>query len=210
MTRLRNFEWGFLIVKTFPKLYRDYAERYKLSRDIYAVPRIDRGPQDCKVQYRGLGRDALDPYENSEIRAEVRMLELERDARCEDGFLFDFADVQDVLRLLEDRPDYEVIWTRIAHSLAPPPKGYHLVGYEPSYFSDDHFSASCDCMLFPRWHGTDEEGTLFTAYFQKLNQYGLFSSEQEARDFLRYYLSFDWTETGEYEIAEVFAEISGA
>ncbi len=59
-------------------------------------------------------------------------------------------------------------------------------------------------MLIPRWHGTDEEGTLFLDHFSKLNRHGLFPTAQEAETFLKYYLSFDWTETGDYEIAEVF------
>ncbi len=199
---------GFLIVKTFPKLYQDYVERYGLYRDVYAIPSIDKGPEDHGIQYRGLDRDALDPYENSETLAEIRMAELERAERCEDGFLFDPKDIQDVLEFLDNRWEFEVIWTRTVQSKSAPPKGYHSIGYEPSYFTGDHFSASCDCMLFPRWHGTDEEGILFMGHFQKLNQHGMFNSQEEASDFLNYYLSFDWTETGEYEIAEVFLHLT--
>lgn len=200
---MRN-ESGFLIVKTFPRLYRDYAERYNLSRDLYAIPRVDKGPEHYRIQYRGLDRDALHPWDDSEILSEIRMAELEEEGKCHDGFLFDLVEVQDVLEFLEDRQYYEVIWTRIVHSQAPAPKGYRSVGFEPSYFTSDHFSASCDCMLFPRWHGTDEEGTLFMTHFQKLNRYGLFNAPEEATSFLDYYLSFDWTERGEYEVAEVF------
>ena len=37
-----------------------------------------------------------------------------------------------------------------------------------------------------------------------LNQYALFNTPETARDFLEYYLSFDWTEhVGEYVITEV-------
>ncbi len=204
-----DIESGFLIVKTFPKLYRDYVGRYELSKDIYALPRIDKGPEDYRIQYRGLDRDALDPYAKSEMLAEIRMAELERNGRCEDGFLFDPKEVQDVIDFLDNSKEYEVIWARTIQSKLVPPNGYHSIGYEPSYFNSDHFSASCDCMLFPRWHGTDQEGTLFTEHFQKLNRYGMFSSPEEASNFLRYYLSFDWTETGEYEIAEVFVHLSG-
>jgi len=39
----------------------------------------------------------------------------------------------------------------------------------------------------------------------RLNRDGLFQSAAEASAFLTYYLSFDWTETGDYEIAEVWA-----
>jgi len=41
-------------------------------------------------------------------------------------------------------------------------------------------------------------------YFKQLNQYGLFPSSEQAKKFLDFYLSFDWTETGEYEVAEIF------
>ena len=63
-------------------------------------------------------------------------------------------------------------------------------------------------MLIPRWDGTDREGTLFKEYLDKLNRYGLFETYDIAKAFLDFYLSFDWTETGEYEIAEVFIKIN--
>ena len=59
-------------------------------------------------------------------------------------------------------------------------------------------------MLIPRWHGTDNEGILFKDYFNKLSKHGLFETHDIAKSFLDFYLSFDWTETGKYEIAEVF------
>ena len=34
---------------------------------------------------------------------------------------------------------------------------------------------------------------------------GLFNGPDEADVFLKFYLSFDWAETGDYEIGEVFA-----
>jgi hypothetical protein len=197
---------GFLIVKTFHRLFRDYSARYSLSRDLYAMPRIDRKPEDYWIQYRGLDRDALDPYTDSEVLAEIRMAELEKEGKCRDGFLFNLDDIRSVLDFLEDKKDYEIIWTKTIQSRSIPPEGYSTVGFEPTYFTGDHFSAACDCMLFPRWHGTDKEGTLFIDHFRKLNQDGLFNTEEEASEFLKYYLSYEWTETGEYEIAEVFVK----
>jgi len=202
-----NIESGFLIVKTFRKLYRDHIERFGLPTDVYALPSIGKSPESYRIQYRGLDRDALDPYEESEILAEIRMAELKKDGRCEDGFLFDVKDVQDVLGFLDDSQEFEVVWTRTIQSKSIPPNGYYSIGYEPSFFDGDHFSASCDCMLFPRWHGTDKEGALFLDHFRKLNKHGMFSSREEAYCFLNYYLSFDWTESGEYEIAEVYVQL---
>jgi hypothetical protein len=201
-----EIEAGFLILKTYERLYRDYQNRYNLEKPFYAIPRIDQKPSDFRIQYRGLDRDALDPYRDSENLAEIRMYELEKESKCEDGFIFTEEAVHDVCSYLSDPLDYETVWTRIAHLNIAEPKGFKSIGYEPTYFTGDHFSASCDCMLIPRWHGTDKEGTLFLEYFKQLNQYGLFPSPKKAKKFLDFYLSFDWTETGEYEIAEIFIQ----
>jgi hypothetical protein len=197
---------GFLIVKNYPAIYREYVDKYKIVKDIYGIPRKDLLPSDQKIQYRGIDRDALNPNENSGFRSEIKMSELELQKKCDCGFLFDKSTVQEVYDLLEEQAvDYEIIWSRIAGSNGLIPEGFTSIGFEPSYFVGDHFSASCDCMIIPRWHGTDEEGTLFLEYFQKLNKYGLFNKPEETNNFLKYYLSFDWTETsGHYEIVEVF------
>ncbi len=137
--------------------------------------------------------------------AELWMGELEDRGRCEGGYIFELEDAQVAYdRLGHEKPDYEVVWTRISGTASPRPPNFAHIGYEPTWFTGDHFSASCDCMLIPRWHGTDEEGRLFIDYFGQLNRHGLFPSSQQAESFLEYYLSFDWTETGDHEIAEIF------
>ena len=78
-----------------------------------------------------------------------------------------------------------------------------MLGYDPTWFIGDHFSAIADCMCFPLWHGTDEAGTLFKTYHDRLNGNALYDNAEDALEFLNYYRSFDWTETGEYVIAEV-------
>lgn len=195
---------GYLIVKPYATLYRKYMGRYKLTSDYYAIPRVDRTPEQSPIQYRGVDRDALSDYEKSDTLAEVRMAELVVEGRCEEGFLFADADLNEVLALLPSDAEYEVVWTRIAGVTVDPPVGFEAIGFEPTFFIGDHFSASCDCLLIPRWHGTDKEGTLFAEHFRRLNAYGLFGTAVEAKVFLDFYLSFDWTETGEYSIAEVF------
>ena len=62
-------------------------------------------------------------------------------------------------------------------------------------------------MCFPRWHGTDPEGALFLSYFQRLNAKGLFDEPDVASAFLSFYLSFEWTEKGDYYIAEVWSPV---
>ncbi|MCX7048730.1 MAG: hypothetical protein NTX50_24995 [Candidatus Sumerlaeota bacterium] len=145
---------GFLIVKTYARLYREYAPRYNLALPAYAIPRNDRGPDSFAIQYGGLDRNTLVPNPDSENLAEVRMADLEKDRLCEDDFLFTEEIARDALSYASAPLDFEIIWTRVAYSDISAPTGFISAGYEPTYFVGDHFSASCDCMLFPRWHGT--------------------------------------------------------
>jgi hypothetical protein len=199
------FKSGFLIVKTFNKLYEDYVDRYNLKSEVYAIPRLDRAPSGYKIKYRGLDRDSICGYATSDELAGLRLFELEEEQKSQDDFVFEEQDAVDVLQYLdEDKKDYEIIWIRTFNSDDLAPQGYKSIGFEPSYFYGGHFSALCDCMLIPRWHGTDKEGIIFKKYFNELNSYGLFDNAGIAKEFLDYYLSFDWTERGDFEVIEVF------
>jgi hypothetical protein len=205
---------GFLVVKRYEALYREFAARPDFTLPIYALPLCGSDPERNTVRYRGLDRDAVTGRKCGTL-AEVRVHELEQDGAVDDldNFLATFAEAEDVLQWaeMESPGAYEIIWARIAGTGVFPPDRFVCLGFEPSYFTGDHFSAICDCMCFPRWHGTDPDGTLFRRYFDQLNPRGLFSSAQLASEFLAYYLSFDWTETGDYEIAEVWAaSVAGA
>jgi hypothetical protein len=210
-------EQGFLIVEKYEYLYEKYKERYKLTSDCYAMPRIDRSPHDYKIQYRGIDRDCLTPNDvNPRNLAEIRLSELESQKRFGHDDIFydeiypilDFVDVNlldEMYSWLEDdKSKFETIFIKKANIVCEIPRSFCSIGFEPSYFYKDHFSASCDCMLIPRWHGTDEEGKLFLNYFKQLNSFGLFNSIEISKEFLEYYLSFNWTETGDYFITEVF------
>lgn len=196
---------GFLVLKRFEPLFREFAAKPEFDRRIYALPVFGDEPSSAVVRYRGLDRNAIEGYAKGSL-AEIRMAELDR-GDADGGLLRTLEQARDVLRWAEmESPGiYEIAWTRVAGTAGSPPPGFELLGFEPSYFTGDHFSASCDSLCFPRWHGTDPDGLLFRDHFSRLNRDGLFRSAEEASAFLRYYLSFDWTETGEYEIAEIWA-----
>ena len=196
---------GFLVLKCFEPLFRGFAAKPEFDRRIYALPVFGDDPSIAVVRYRGLDRDAIAAYTAGSL-AQIRMAELDPDD-VGGGLIATLEQARDVLRWAEEEAPgaYEIAWARVAGSLHAPPPGFEFLGFEPSYFTGDHFSASCDCLCFPRWHGTDPEGLLFQEHFSRLNRNGLFRSAQEASAFLRYYLSFDWTETGDYEIADVWA-----
>src|SRR5207248_1251129 len=123
---------GFLIVKTYETLYREYAPRYNATRDWYAIPRIDQPPAQHAIQYRGLDRDALaslPPELEREVDdyllASVRLAELEAADRCTEDFVSDLDEAEEVYWWLGDTAAaYEIIWARCVGSPATPPTGF--------------------------------------------------------------------------------------
>ena len=112
-----------------------------------------------------------------------------------------------MLKSMLDKPEIcDVVWFRIYTSLSAIPNGYRFCGYDITFIPGLHgaFSIINDCMFICQWHGCDEEGTAFSNYFNRLNENGLFNKATEAIDYMNYYLSFDWSERGEFCICEIF------
>jgi hypothetical protein len=131
------------------------------------------------------------------------LAELQEQGLADTSFIARLGDALSVFALLDRQAEWEIIWVGVTSHHAQPPINSEVLGYDVTWFWGDHFSAISDCMFFPRWHGTDLPGTVFTDFFRALNEHGLFQNESIARDYLAFYSSFDWTETGPYEIAEV-------
>jgi hypothetical protein len=198
-------ESAFLVVKRFEVLYRNFAQKTHFNRAIYALPEASTDWTASRVRYHGLDRNPITAWDDARaLAAQIRIAEIGEVPRWIGCYLLQPEDVTDVLKWAEAEVpgEYEPIWARLAGSEITPPMSYRLVGYEPSFFPGGYFSASCDCMCFPRWHGTDVEGVLFSEHFKRLNNNGLFESSNEAVNFLSYYLSFDWTEQGDFTIIE--------
>lgn len=127
---------------------------------------------------------------------------------------FNFADAlmktedtaKQFISLFKKSDNFELIWVRNSGLNSNVPDGYDFIGYDISYPCDysGSFSIICDCMFICRWHGCDEEGTLFLPDFKKLNANGLFNDWQSAYDYMVKYLNEDWTERGVYCILEIF------
>ncbi len=142
---------GFLIVQTFATLYAKWQAKYGLRPEVYALPRMDRKPEESPIQYRGLDREALDDYEKTDVNAELLLALKALENQSVNGMVFTLADAEEVYAELGPlKSEYEIIWTRIADCGVTRPDGFVSAGFEPTYFDSDHFSASCDCMMFPR------------------------------------------------------------
>jgi ribosomal protein L7/L12 len=212
---------AFLIVKRFRALYRSYERRTPLGIQLYSIPQEGVEPDSVPKRYRGLDRDPVDglPLDSMAriLRADpavipvslrapaLAMASLTGASGTPDFLLPCLDEACNVYLTLGEPEDCEIIWARLGGSgIQPPPQTVSL-GFEPTGFPEGHFSALCDCMCFPRWHGTDDEGTLFADHHARLNSHGLFDSSRDAADFLSFYTSLDWTETGESSIVEVHA-----
>ena len=200
---------GYLIVKTFERMYREYLElrdfmKYPLPHDkvIYSIPWKEISPNACAKQYRGVCRDTLFSWDEkdeqffkgsdmvvqpieTELEAHLALGRLDNARRRDDDVVLkSYEDAMHVFSLLQAPVEREVICIRDAESDSSDPLDYPLLGYEPAMFGGDWFSALSDCMCFPIWHGTDTEGELFKMHHDNLNQYALFNTPNMAKDFL--------------------------
>ncbi|HEX7663241.1 MAG TPA: hypothetical protein VF407_01955 [Polyangiaceae bacterium] len=197
----------FFVLERFDVLYRKYAAKPGFDRPIYALPVHGTEPGAVSKRYVGLDRDPICAYAGGSL-AQIRLAEIakakKRDSLTED-LLLSIEDANDVLEWAEREAlgTYELAWARIAGTNDLPPAGFERRGCEPTY-ANGHFSAICDALAFPRWHGTDRGGTAFRSWFERLNDHALFDHASDAAAYLDFYVSFDWTERGVFEIVEVW------
>lgn len=197
----------FSTVKKYSILCRDELSHVQSGfRDVYGFP----FPEKNKRVYLGTDRDGLtqyDQYKNELTAAEMALVEkMKKDGLVAERMMTDEASAKVFLNLFAYANEYELIWTRISGSRKEIPEGYRFIGHDISFCPEcwGAFSIICDCMFICRWHGCDEEGTLFLEDFNKLNENGLFDYWQDAYDYMVKYLKEDWTERGTFGIYEVF------
>lgn len=199
----------FCVLRKYEPIYAENLPRFSCPKQIYALPFKEK---PFKV-YLGTDREGEDEYSRG-IRSDLTdgeraLLKRMRRMREQDGefylFLSSEADAELFRGMLEAAEEYELIHARCAGSDEPYPEDYEFLGYDVSYPVDcgGAFSIICDCMFICRWHGCDDEGTLFQEDFDKLNENGLFSSFDDAYAYMVKYLNEDWSERGDYSIFEI-------
>jgi len=215
---------GYLLVTRYEALYERALNNHRyddnpLGEQIYGIP-FRANLALPEKRYKGIDREPLKALTSGEAKlfteagivaeasaATNLLAEIENRTHRDDGWLSFWEDITEVWRCLGgEQSNYEVIWAKEFNDSASVPKDCELLGHDAAYFVTDHFSCICDALFFPRWHGTDPGGVLFRKYYDSLNGAGLFDTSESALDYLRYYLSFDWTERDEsFTSIEVYA-----
>lgn len=197
----------FAIVRNFDSLYIEELPRFiKYDFHAYAMPKYDT-PVNRYLGLDRIGPPSFKYFETGIGKAEKIICNANK---LTDDDLDDYMSVESnaikFFSHLQNSKDYDLICSRILGCKAEIPPTYKFVGYDITYMPSYHgsFSIINDCMFICKWHGCDEEGSLFIPYFEKLNQNGLFDDPQIALDYMTLYLNCDWSERGEYFITEIY------
>ena len=213
---------GFLVVKTFARMYREYLDIFKRWWQ-------KEHPNDEPVlveqmtgKYRGICRDPMQPWTEKfrdtgvvepteqELKASIFMWELADLKKEEDDFIFDLEDAKKMIAKIPPPIEREIIWARRIDKNEKPPSQTDLLGYEPTaFYPDDHGSILANYAFFA-FCRTEKEKHLtkqLDKFHSKLNKWGLFDSAIEAQKYKDFILEIA---PEEHEGINYIAEIRSA
>ena len=193
----KEIEAGFCIVEKYDYVYQKELPRFneKIGIKPYGLPYDDKP----KKMYLGIGNLS---YENATQTCRF----------YSESCLKSENEVIVIRDTLFSKEHCDVVWFKVYGSIANAPNGYESCGYDITFVPEINgaYSIINDCMFICKWHGCDYEGTTFHDYFIALNNNGLFSDIEIAIRYMKYYLSFEWTERGEFCICEIFRKKKNA
>jgi hypothetical protein len=192
---------GFLVVKTFERMYRDYLIKFEKYRKVQ--PRATYGPillEQMPGKYRGVARDPIEPWieefrgsgmfeepTEQELAASLFIKDLADAEKAEGWFIFELDNARKMFTMIRPPVEREIIWARRMDKKDPPPPGTEIMGYEPIDFDGD-FSSLIAGVLFFRyvWNADcdDPDGTRAKNYYSRLNKWGLFDTPGLARQYV--------------------------
>lgn len=191
---------GFLVVKTFERMYREYLIEFK---NWWQVEHPGAEPallEQMPGKYAGIDRDPIQPWvealrdsgvvepTDQELAASLFMDELTESGRAEDDFIFAMDDARKLLEMIPPPVEREIIWARRIDGADIPPRGTTLMGYEPTaFYAGEHESAIATNAFF-RYRRTSDQADpgkmRFRVYHAKLNRWGLFDTSIDSQQYL--------------------------
>jgi hypothetical protein len=180
---------GFLVVKTFERMYRDYLANFEKLRQV--KPSITYGPillEQMPGRYRGIARDPMEPWNEAlrgsgleepteqELAASLFMADLNNSGKAEHDFIFSLDDARKLLEMIAPPVEREIIWARYMDKNDPPPPETSILGYEPIDFDGDYTSLIAHVLFFRYYWNPDPDGTIAKIHHTRLNKWGLFDT----------------------------------
>ncbi len=139
----------------------------------------------------------LSAYDNLKARQLFAKLEADNIAyeALYDSYFFSFNEIQSVYELIENKGDYEIVeFLENEFEIKST-----TLGFDVGYLASD-YSVIADTAIKPRWHPPDFDDLQdIIEHLKKLNQYCLFSTLQEAKDYRALYLTKNWVEKETYQ-----------
>ena len=211
---------GFLIVKTFERMCREYLANF---RERWQGKYPNTEPillEHMPGKYRGIARDPIQPWveglrgsgvvepTEQELAASLFMDELTESGKAYDDFIFVLDDARRLLEMIAPPVEREMIWARRIDSTDPPPPDTVVLGYDPTSFYPDEHDSLIAAEAFFRYYQTadiygpeDEERA--RVHHARLNMWGLFDTPAHAKEYMN---SFPPTTTTR-ELPDYIAEI---
>lgn len=193
---------GFLIVKTFERMCRDYLINFeKYHHKVEPGITYDHIPlEQMPGKYRGVARDPIEPWiedfrgsgmievpTEQELVASLFIKDLADAGKAKFWFIFELDNARKLLTMIRPPVEREIIWAKHMDKNDPPPPGTEILGYEPIDFGGD-FSSLITGVLFFRHVRTadldDPDGTRAKNYYSRLNKWGLFDTPDLARRYV--------------------------
>ncbi|MHC4300408.1 MAG: hypothetical protein ACYS7Y_24300 [Planctomycetota bacterium] len=191
---------GFLIVKTFERMCREYPLNFERYRQYY--PEIAHGPilpEQMPRRYRGLSRepiqtwhescrghwlfDGLEPSEQ-ELAASLLLAELNDSGKAKGWFILAQGNAEKLLGMVQPPVEREIIWAKRIDRADPAPPETSILGYEPIDFEGDFSSVITSVAFFRHNLSSDPAGRRAKILHAKLNKWGLFDTAIDAQDYM--------------------------
>ena len=191
---------GFLIVKTFDRMYHEYLVRFEEWRKIEQPSAQPRRLEQMPGKYRGIDREPIQPWleefrgtgvaepTEQELDVSLYMEELTKSGKADKDFFFLLDDAKKLIEMIPPPVEREIVWARRIDKDDEPPLGSTILGYDPTeFYTPNHSSIIAYTIFFPYRIGPDlkdPKGERAKIYYPKLNKYGLFDKPDHAREFV--------------------------
>ncbi len=196
----------YYILKKYEYIYEENKNRFDLIEEPYYNAPYNNST--LTNNYLGIDREPanleskdLFIYNDNLSKTEKLLLDDISNLRCE---ITELSRAKTCFNLLKEPEKYEIAWIQLNGDTEQPPKDFEFLGYDIIYCLDSCFSIINDTMFILSGNVFDDSREFFVHSHSELNEYGLFSFEAEAVDFIKTYAKFEGGYKGDFFIIKCY------